>query len=187
LLKAAEGPLEFIDTNDFSTMNTITPELTTDVEWDPTGRYVVAAVSIWTGKVADTGFTLTTFQGKLIRRERIERFGNLVWRPRPPGVLSHAQIKQIKKDLKKYTPKFDLEDKILRTEGAREEIERKQKAYDSWKEYRDRKIAQYKSQKHQRMILRNHIDTDELDADRSSMIEETMEVLIREDIKILNE
>ena len=50
-LKAAEGPLEFIDTSDFSTMNTVTPELTTDIAWDPTGRYVVGAVSAWTGKV----------------------------------------------------------------------------------------------------------------------------------------
>jgi len=50
-LKAAEGPLEFIDTSDFSVMNAMTPELTTDIAWDPTGRYVVGAVSAWTGKV----------------------------------------------------------------------------------------------------------------------------------------
>ena len=68
---------------------------------------------------ADTGFTLTTFQGKVIRRERIERFGNLVWRPRPPCLLSHTQIKQIKKDLKKYSPSFEREDKIRQTEGAK--------------------------------------------------------------------
>jgi translation initiation factor 3 subunit B len=50
-LKSAEGPLEFIDTTDFSIMNAITPEMTTDIEWDPTGRYVIGAVSAWTGKV----------------------------------------------------------------------------------------------------------------------------------------
>lgn len=51
LLKSAEGPLEFIDTSDFSVMSTLMPEMTTDVEWDPTGRYVVACVSAWSGKV----------------------------------------------------------------------------------------------------------------------------------------
>ena len=50
-LKSAEGPIEFIDTSDFTVMNTLMPELTTDIEWDPTGRYVVAGVSAWTGKV----------------------------------------------------------------------------------------------------------------------------------------
>lgn len=50
-LKSAEGPLEFIDTAEFTIMNSLTPEMTTDIEWDPTGRYVIAAVSAWTGKV----------------------------------------------------------------------------------------------------------------------------------------
>jgi len=187
-LKTAEGPLEFIDTNDFSTMAIITPELTTDVEWDPTGRYVVAAVSVWTGKVSDTGFTLASFQGKVLRKERIERFGNLVWRPRPPCLLKHTQIKDIKKSLlKKYSPGFIKQDMIRRHAGAKEKIEQRQKVLDAWNEYRGRKLEQYKSQKNQRMILRNHVDTDELDADKSSMIEETMEVLIREDIQVIEE
>lgn len=50
-LKSAEGPLEFIDTTDFTIMNTLMPEMTTDIEWDPTGRFAVAGISAWTGKV----------------------------------------------------------------------------------------------------------------------------------------
>jgi len=53
LLKSAEGPIEFIDTSDFSIMAAISPEMTTDLEWDPTGRYVTTAVSAWTGKMVN--------------------------------------------------------------------------------------------------------------------------------------
>lgn len=48
------GALEFIDTNEFLTMNTTDHYQTSDVEWDPTGRYVVTGVSVWKTK-NDTG------------------------------------------------------------------------------------------------------------------------------------
>ena len=43
--------LEFIDTADMSTMNSVDHAGVTDVEWDPTGRYVTSAVSFWSQKV----------------------------------------------------------------------------------------------------------------------------------------
>lgn len=48
------GALEFIDTNEFLVMNTTDHFQISDVEWDPTGRYVVTGVSVWKTK-NDTG------------------------------------------------------------------------------------------------------------------------------------
>ena len=45
------GGLEFIDTSDFTVSNTTDHYGVSDVEWDPTGRYVVTAVSLWKFKV----------------------------------------------------------------------------------------------------------------------------------------
>lgn len=45
------GALEFVDTQDFTVMNTGEHFMATDVEWDPTGRYVSTAVSWWGHKV----------------------------------------------------------------------------------------------------------------------------------------
>lgn len=39
-LTTMSGALEFIDTNDFTSMNLTDHYQTSDVEWDPTGRYV---------------------------------------------------------------------------------------------------------------------------------------------------
>lgn len=46
-----EGHLEFYDTNDMSMMNSMDHANATDLEWDPTGRYVVTSVSFWNQKV----------------------------------------------------------------------------------------------------------------------------------------
>jgi len=48
------GSLEFVDTNEFLIMNSTDHFQMSDVEWDPTGRYVFTAVSYWKCKV-DTG------------------------------------------------------------------------------------------------------------------------------------
>lgn len=47
-----QGTLEFVDTNDFSIMNSTEHFSCSDVEWDPTGRYVVTVVSCWKAKVS---------------------------------------------------------------------------------------------------------------------------------------
>lgn len=45
------GSLDFVDTNDFVVMNSGEHYTASDVEWDPTGRYVVTGVSYWKQKV----------------------------------------------------------------------------------------------------------------------------------------
>ena len=40
-LRNMNGVLEFIDTADFTSMNSGEHFMATDIEWDPTGRYVL--------------------------------------------------------------------------------------------------------------------------------------------------
>ena len=86
------GLLEFIDTNDLQIMTAAEHFMATDVEWDPTGRYVSTAVSWWGHKV-DNGFWLWNFQGKLLHKQPMDKFCQLLWRPRPPSLLSKDMIK----------------------------------------------------------------------------------------------
>lgn len=48
-----DGQLEFYDTDssDFTLMASAEHSMATDLEWDPTGRYVVTSVSYWSQKV----------------------------------------------------------------------------------------------------------------------------------------
>lgn len=47
------GALAFVDTSDCTVMNIAEHYMASDVEWDPTGRYVVTSVSWWSHKVQD--------------------------------------------------------------------------------------------------------------------------------------
>lgn len=47
------GALAFVDTSDCTVMNIAEHYMASDVEWDPTGRYVVTSVSWWSHKVRD--------------------------------------------------------------------------------------------------------------------------------------
>ena len=60
-LQSQNGALEFIDTADFTTMNTGEHFMCSDIAWDPTGRYVMTGVSRWMHKV-DNAFWIWTFQ-----------------------------------------------------------------------------------------------------------------------------
>jgi len=48
------GVLEFYDTSDVVCMNQAEHFMATDVEWDPTGRFVATSVSWWAHKVSST-------------------------------------------------------------------------------------------------------------------------------------
>ncbi len=45
------GQLIFVDTNDMSIMAKQEHPDLSDVEWDPTGRYVISSVNLWNAKV----------------------------------------------------------------------------------------------------------------------------------------
>jgi len=91
-LRSMNGALAFVDTSDCTVMNIAEHYMASDVEWDPTGRYVVTSVSWWSHKV-DNAYWLWTFQGRLLQKNNKDRFCQLLWRPRPPTLLSQDQIK----------------------------------------------------------------------------------------------
>ncbi|XP_019493069.1 PREDICTED: eukaryotic translation initiation factor 3 subunit B-like [Hipposideros armiger] len=91
-LRSMNGALAFVDTSDCTVMNIAEHYMASDVEWDPTGRYVITSVSWWSHKV-DNAYWLWTFQGRLLQKNNKDRFCQLLWRPRPPTLLSQDQIK----------------------------------------------------------------------------------------------
>ena len=60
VFRSMNGVMEFVDTQDMTVMSQTEHFMATDVEWDPTGRYVVSAVSWWGHKVGRRPFCLGT-------------------------------------------------------------------------------------------------------------------------------
>ncbi|KAI5723588.1 hypothetical protein M8J76_008431 [Diaphorina citri] len=175
------GSLEFVDTGDFSVMNAAEHHQATDVEWDPTGRYVMSGVSLWKTK-ADTGYWQWSFQGKIIKRFNSPTFCQLRWRPRPASLLSKEEVDKIKKSLKKYTPAFEAKDRQRMNKASKELIEKRRKLFKQFEELREKLRETWEAEKEERKYLRNLVDTDELDSE--NVEEEVVEFVIKEEITI---
>ena len=65
-LKAMNGQLEFISADDFETLNAAEHFMCTNVEWDPTGRFV--ATSVTSIHQMENGFNVWLFNGTLLYR-----------------------------------------------------------------------------------------------------------------------
>lgn len=117
-LRSSSGVLEFVDTNDFNVMAQQEHFQASDVEWDPTGRYVVTVCSFWKNKV-DTGYSVWSFQGKILKRFNSGAFCQLLWRPRPASLLSVKEQKEVRKNLKKYSAQFESKDRMRSSRASK--------------------------------------------------------------------
>merc|ERR550519_1121217 len=183
-MRQMNGVLEFVDTADFTSMGGGEHFMCTDVEWDPTGRYVMTGVSWWGHKV-DNAYWLWNFQGKILKRSSVDKFCQLCWRPRPPTLLSKDQLKEVKKNLKKYSVQFDQKDRLRLSRASKELVEKRRQAMAEFEEYREKRIRQYDDMREKRIELRGGRDMD--DHDNDGVEEETVEFLVKEETTILQD
>lgn len=186
-LRNMNGVLEFIDTADMTLMAQTEHFMATDVEWDPTGRYVITGVSWWGHKV-DNGYWLWSFQGRLLQKQQLDRFCQLLWRPRPPTLLSNEEIKEIKKNLKKYSQRFEAQDRLRQSTVSTELLEKRRQLMMDYERYREKRDDEFMKAKPLRLELRNGVDTDELeDLQEEEYDEEVVEFLLNVEEIVLDE
>jgi len=185
-LRSMNGALAFVDTSDCTLMNIAEHYMASDVEWDPTGRYLVTSVSWWSHKV-DNAYWLWTFQGRLLQKNNKDRFCQLLWRPRPSTLLSQDAIKLIKKDLKKYSKIFEQKDRLSQSKASKELVDKRRTMMEEYHAYREAATQTHQEQRELRLELRGGVDTDELDSNVDDWEEETIEFFINEEIIPLGE
>jgi len=183
-LRSMNGVLEFVDTTDFTTMATEEHFMCTDVEWDPTGRYIITGVSWWGHKV-DNAYWVWNFQGKILKRCSIDKFCQLSWRPRPPSLLAKDQVKEIKKNLKKYSDQFNAKDKMRQSKASKELLLKRSALYETFEEFREVALERYACDIDKRLALREGVDTDNID--ESELDEEVVEFLVKEEVTVIQD
>ncbi|XP_008786288.2 eukaryotic translation initiation factor 3 subunit B-like [Phoenix dactylifera] len=132
-LKGFNGQLEFYNVDELETMATGEHFMATDIEWDPTGRYV--ATSVTSVHEMENGFHIWSFNGKLLYRIPKDHFYQFLWRPRPPSLLSAEKEDEIAKNLKKYSKKYEAEDQdvsLQLSEQDRKKRKMLQEEWDAW-------------------------------------------------------
>lgn len=129
----------------------------------------------------DNAYWLWSFQGRILKKCNMDRFCQLQWRPRPPSLITEEKLKEIRKNLKKYSEQFDLKDRASMTKASKEVMEKRKRMLEDFRSLRERKAKEYAAMRELRMELREGVDTDELDSNLEDLEEEVVEFLIKEE------
>ncbi|XAR54069.1 hypothetical protein NMG60_11029069 [Bertholletia excelsa] len=152
-LKGFNGQLEFYNVDELETMATAEHFMATDIEWDPTGRYV--ATSVTSVHEMENGFNIWSFNGKLLYRILKDHFFQFLWRPRPPSFLSPEKEEEIAKNLKKYSKKYEAEDQDVSLLLSEQDREKRKMLKDEWDRWVDEWKKLYEEEKLERQRLRD--------------------------------
>lgn len=138
------GKLEWWDTDNLQVVGASEHFMATEVAWDPTGRYV--ATSVTAINQMENGFMIWSFSGQPVAKLSRDRFFQFAWRPRPPCLLSNEKIKEISKNLKKHSKKYEEEDEaVLAAADAGFHAER-ERLLAEWRDWQASKQAWVKEQ-----------------------------------------
>ncbi|KAB5522155.1 eukaryotic translation initiation factor 3 subunit B [Coniochaeta sp. 2T2.1] len=117
-------------------MNTADHYGVTDVEWDPSGRFVATWASAWKHSM-ENGYHLYDFKGEQLREEPIEKFKQWQWRPRPATLLTKEEQKTIRKNLREYSRVFDQEDAERISSADVAVVEQRRRLLEEWYAWRE--------------------------------------------------
>ncbi|CAI7895469.1 unnamed protein product, partial [Closterium sp. NIES-54] len=132
-LKGFNGQFEFFNVDELETMGTGEHFMATDVEWDPTGRYLATAVT--SVHQMENGFHIWSFSGRLLYQLPRDRFMQFLWRPRPPSLLPAEKEAEVSKNLRKYSRKYEVEDEEAGAASSAAEVERRRMVLDEWRQW----------------------------------------------------
>jgi translation initiation factor 3 subunit B len=133
----------------------------TDVEWDPSGRYLATAASAWTHTVLyppatvlgttflsyllarrapqiENGYAIWDFRGQEIEKRLLDRFKQFLWRPRSQSLLAKEQKRTIRRNLREYSRAFEEADAAEETTVSAELVAQRKRAVDEWNAWRVR-------------------------------------------------
>ncbi|KAF8756172.1 Eukaryotic translation initiation factor 3 subunit B [Rhizoctonia solani] len=131
----------------------------TDVEWDPSGRYVASSASELVKQPAD-------------------KFKQFLWRPRPKTLLTKAQQKEVRKNLKEYSRAFDEADAAEESHADKELVAQRRRLLDEWNAWR-KKVRPEVQERMARLgrKAKGGEDREEVEEWLEEVIEEIIEVL----------
>ncbi|SCW01430.1 LAFE_0D12398g1_1 [Lachancea fermentati] len=112
----------------------------TDMQWDPSGRYVAVWSSATKHKL-ENGYKVFNIAGDTVREEMIDGFQNFVWRPRPETLLTNGEKKKVRKNLREWSAQFEEQDAMQADSAMRELILARRSMLEEWTQYRENNTA----------------------------------------------
>jgi len=158
----------------------------TDLQWDPSGRFVASWASAWKHSM-ENGYHLYDFRGEQLREELVEKFKQWLWRPRPPTLLTKEEQKQVRKNLREYSKTFEQEDAERGASADLAVVEERRRILDEWLAWRasveeelvEDRLALGLPEKEEEEVVKNPEDSE------AQVIEELVEEVIEETEEIV--
>jgi len=177
-LGSLNGVLEFWNTEQMEMMGYQEHFMCTNVAWDPTGRLVASHVSCLNQNMPmENGYNFYSFQGTLLSHTLEEKFMQLMWRPRPPSLLTDKDVKGVKKNLRNFTSKFEEEDKKLAGRRSEDERIKRNRIRAEWVAYVKAKAEEVAAEINARRRANGGALDSERDVDCDVTYEEVNEVI----------
>merc|ERR1740138_807867 len=175
------GNLEWVDANQAQTIGEAEHFMCSDIEWDPTGRFVATSVSHWRHQM-EHGYIMWSSHGRELSHEKKDKFYQFLWRPRPPSLLSEVKEKDIRKNLRNYSKKYEEEDAKLKTMLDADLLRQRQEKHKAFEEFLRVKATEYADMRPRRIELRGGVESDDEDAYTLVEEEEREEIEMTEEI-----
>lgn len=80
----------------------------------------------------ENGYRLWSFSGQILKESPVEKFKQLLWRPRPPTFLSKEEQKAVRKNLREYSREFDDLDREMEEGANAAVIESRRRLHSEW-------------------------------------------------------
>jgi len=117
----------------------------TDVQWDPSSRFVITAVTqpmqneMGGFKYSmEAGYSIWTFQGRKLYQQQKEKLWQISWRPHPPSLLPVNKQKDIRKNIKQYSKRYDALDDQAKDAARKAFQQDRQEKMDAFRKVLDR-------------------------------------------------
>ncbi|KAI1335958.1 eukaryotic translation initiation factor 3 [Xylariaceae sp. FL0016] len=167
-------------------MNTADHYGVTDIQWDPSGRFVATWASVWKHTM-ENGYHIYDFRGEQLREEPTEKFRQWAWRPRPATLLSKEEQKAIRKNLREYSKTFEQEDAERGASADLAVVEARRRLLDEWLAWRASVEAEVEEDRLDLGLPKNPIEglVDTPDDGEQQVIEEIVEEVLEESEEIV--
>ncbi|PWN27073.1 translation initiation factor eIF-3b [Jaminaea rosea] len=151
----------------------------TDLEWDPSGRYVATSASAWRHSL-ENGYAVWDFRGQELQKHVQDRFKQILWRPRPRSLLSKEDQKRVRRNIRELGKQFEEEDLAEESNLALQNKELYLRAIDEWKAWRASTKERLESKRKDMGLPPLPSVSEQLEQEADQTIEEEVEELLEE-------
>ena len=137
----------------------------------------------------ENGYHLYDFKGELLREEHLDKFKQILWRPRPPTMLSKEEQKQIRKNLREYSKDFEEQDRIEEDKEKGAIVDERRRMLSEWLAWREREQEDLMAERREMGLPEDPEGdakaADGVDGEDARVVEEIVEEVLEETEEIV--